>query len=70
MSSEFDTSLPSIRLLQRYVKEKTAIDLRLNDGSALSGKLLWIDPIFLCVLDATEKTILVNRASIALIMPQ
>ncbi|TAF55725.1 MAG: RNA-binding protein hfq [Oscillatoriales cyanobacterium] len=70
MSSEFDTSLPSIRLLQRYVKEKTTITLRLNDGSTLSGKLLWIDPIFLCLLDASEKNILVRRDSIALIMPQ
>lgn len=70
MSSEFDTSLPSIRLLQRYVKEKAAIDLRLNDGSTLSGKLLWIDPIFLCVLDAAEKNILVRRDSIATITPQ
>jgi host factor-I protein len=70
MSSEFDTSLPSIRLLQRYVKEKAAIDLRLNDGSTLSGKLLWIDPIFLCVLDASEKNILVRRDSIATIAPQ
>jgi|LakMenEpi03Aug12_release.lakeMendotaPanAssembly.Ray.scaffolds.fasta_scaffold3907890_1 host factor-I protein len=70
MSSEFDTSLPSIRLLQRYVKEKTAITLRLDDGSTLSGTLLWIDPIFLCILDASANNILVNRASIALIMPQ
>lgn len=69
MSSEFDTSLPSIRLLQRYVKEKAAIDVRLNDGSTLSGKLLWIDPIFLCVLDSSEKNVLVRRESIATIAP-
>jgi host factor-I protein len=70
MSSEFDTSLPSIRLMQSYVKEKAAIDLRLNDGSTLSGRLLWIDPNFLCVVDASEKQILVRRNSIATLSTQ
>jgi len=70
MSSEFDTSLPSIRLMQRYVKEKTKVELRLNDSSVLAGTLLWMDPIFLYVEDAVGKQTLVRRESIATLSTQ
>lgn len=70
MSSEFDTSLPSTRLMQRYVKEKTKVALRLNDSSILAGTMLWMDPVFLYIEDATGKQTLVNRASIATLSAQ
>jgi len=70
MSVEFDTSLPSTRILQGFVKNKSAIELRLNDSSTLAGQMLWLDPYFFCMVDAAGKQILVDRASVATISPQ
>ncbi|MGD1903772.1 MAG: RNA-binding protein hfq [Geitlerinemataceae cyanobacterium] len=70
MSVELDTSLPSTRIFQGFIKEKSAIEVRLNDGSTLAGRLAWLDPYFFCVADAAEKQTLVNRDSVATIAPQ
>ncbi|MEZ2237733.1 RNA-binding protein hfq [Microcoleus sp.] len=65
--SEFETGLPSVRLIQNYIKDKQQIELKLVTGDLLVGRIFWQDNNCLCVLDASEKQILVSRQAIAYI---
>jgi host factor-I protein len=65
--SEFETGLPSVRLIQSYIKEKQQIELKLITGDLLVGRVFWLDNSCICVFDASEKQILVSRQAIAYI---
>ncbi len=65
--SEFETGLPSVRLIQSYIKEKQQIELKLITGDLLVGRVFWLDNSCICVLDSSEKQILVSRPAIAYI---
>jgi host factor-I protein len=63
--SEFETGLPSVRLIQSYIKDKQQIELKLLTGDLLVGRIFWQDHGFLCLLDASEQQILISRSAIA-----
>lgn len=65
--SEFETGLPSVRLIQSYIKDKQQIEIKLVTNDLLVGKIFWQDNNCICVLDASEKQILVSRQAIAYI---
>ncbi|MEZ2231434.1 RNA-binding protein hfq [Microcoleus sp.] len=65
--SEFETGLPSVRLIQNYIKDKQQIELKLVTNDLLVGKIFWQDNNCICVLDDSEKQILVSRQAIAYI---
>ncbi|MEG3896743.1 MULTISPECIES: Hfq-related RNA-binding protein [unclassified Microcoleus] len=65
--SEFETGLPSVRLIQSYIKDKQQIELKLVTGDLLVGRIFWQDHSCICLLDASEKQILVSRQAIAYI---
>ncbi|XZN89289.1 MAG: Hfq-related RNA-binding protein [Microcoleus sp.] len=65
--SEFETGLPSVRLIQSYIKDKQQIELKLVTNEVLVGKIFWQDNNCLCLLDDSEKQILVSRQAIAYI---
>lgn len=65
--SEFDTGLPSARLLQGYIKEKTEVELKLLNQESLSGIIFWQDPHCICVVDGSEKPTLIWRHALAYI---
>ncbi|HAT13825.1 MAG TPA: RNA-binding protein hfq [Microcoleaceae bacterium UBA11344] len=65
--SEFETGLPSVRLIQSYIKEKQQVELKLLTNDLLVGRIFWQDNNCICVLDASEKQILISRQAIAYI---
>ncbi|MGE5656119.1 MAG: Hfq-related RNA-binding protein [Actinomycetota bacterium] len=65
--SEFETGLPSIRLIQSYIKDKQQIELKLITGDLLVGRVFWQDPHCICLLDQSDQQILVGRQAIAYI---
>ncbi|MGB7712552.1 MAG: RNA-binding protein hfq [Microcoleus sp.] len=65
--SEFETGLPSTRLIQSYIKEKQQVELKLLTNDLLVGRIFWQDNNCICVLDASEKQILISRQAIAYI---
>jgi host factor-I protein len=69
MPEQLDTSFPSIRLVQTYVRDKAQIQLKLNDSTTVSGHLAWQDPLFYCMIDAAGKQILISREAVAVILP-
>jgi host factor-I protein len=66
---ELETSLPSVRKFQTYIKDKTLIEIKLITNDVLTGTLLWIDPMYCCLVDAAQKQILMAFSSIAYVKP-
>ena len=67
--SEFETGLPSVRLIQSYIKDKEQLEIKLMTGDLLAGRIFWQDNNCICLLDASEKQILISRSAIAYIKP-
>ena len=47
---ELDTSLPGVRLLQQWIRQRRTISIQLASGLELQGRLLWQDSEFLALL--------------------
>ena len=47
---ELDTSLPGVRLLQQWIRQRRTISVQLASGLELQGRLLWQDSEFLALL--------------------
>ncbi len=64
--AEFQTGLPSVRLIQGFIKDKKDIEVKLLTNDVLAGKLAWQDSDCLCLKISGQET-LIWRASIAYI---
>jgi host factor-I protein len=68
--SQFDTGLPSVRLVQDYIKDKQEVEIKLTSDDLLVGRLVWQDPDCLCLLDQYEQPTLVWRQSLVYLKPK
>ena len=60
--TNFDPSLPGIRLLQSWIRDQRTLSVELSDGKRIDGRLTWQDPLYLAVQrDDASDPILVNR---------
>lgn len=69
MAVELETSLPSVRKFQTFVKDKTQLEIKLTTNDVMTGTLLWIDPTYCCLVDAAQKQIIMAFSSIAYFKP-
>jgi host factor-I protein len=67
--SEFETGLPSVRLIQSYIKDKQQVELKLITGDLLVGRIFWQDHACMCLLDASEQQILISRSALVYLKP-
>ncbi|MBC8169196.1 MAG: Hfq-related RNA-binding protein [Synechococcus sp.] len=68
--SSFDPSLPSIRLLQTWIRERKILSLELADGRRLIGVLIWQDQLCLALQPSdSDDPVLINRAAMLLVRP-
>ncbi|GBF81442.1 Hfq-related RNA-binding protein [Aphanothece sacrum] len=67
--AEFDTGLPSIRQVQRFIKDKTKVNIKLTTQELLTGTILWQDVQCLCLSDEANQTILVWRQALVYLKP-
>jgi host factor-I protein len=68
--SEFDTSLPGVRLLQQWIRQRRPLRLHLASGKELEGRLIWQDQEFLALLPPrAERPQLVARRRIEWVEP-
>lgn len=66
----FDSTLPSIRLVQQWIRRQQVLVVVLHQGRRLEGRLLWQDPMALAFqLHEDQEPVLVPRQSIALMHP-
>jgi host factor-I protein len=64
-TTEFDTTLPSIRQLQNWIKQKASVELKLVTGDLITGKAFWQDTNCVCILDDNNEQITVWKSAIA-----
>ena len=67
--TEFDTGLPSVRQVQKYIKEDQKILIQLTTQETLTGQFLWQDPQCSCVSDQSEQSLLIWRQALIYIIP-
>ncbi len=67
--SEFNTGLPSVRQIQKFIKEKATIEVGLLTDTNVRGKVLWQDNQSICLLDNNETKIIIWLQAIAYIKP-
>ncbi|MDA0673555.1 MAG: RNA chaperone Hfq [Cyanobacteria bacterium] len=68
MTVELDTGLPSTRLMQGFLREKQAVEIKLTTGDTFTGTLRWQDPLCIC-LEAEGQAVLLWRTAIAYVKP-
>ena len=69
-TTEFDTSLPSIRQLQELIKAKAEIELKLVTGDLLKGKVCWQDQNCVCIVDDYKRQTTIWKQAIAYYQPK
>ncbi|MEA5581152.1 RNA chaperone Hfq [Nodularia harveyana UHCC-0300] len=69
-TTEFNTSLPSIRQLQELIKQKTLVEWKLLNGDLLTGKLAWQDNNCVCIVDDRNRQITIFKQAIAYYQPK
>ncbi len=47
--TDFDTGLPSVRFVQKMIKEKTPIELKTLSNEVFQGTVLWQDVHCICL---------------------
>ena len=67
--TEFDTGLPSVRQVQRYIKDQQKIVIQLSTKETIIGQVLWQDPQCICVSDQSEQSLLIWRQALIYIKP-
>jgi len=67
---ELDTSLPGVRLLQQWIRQRRQLHILLAGGRELQGRLLWQDTEFLALLTTgRDRPDLLGRSRVELISP-
>lgn len=70
MSTELDTGLPSVRLIQSLIRDKREVEIKLLTDDLIVGQVAWQDPNYLCIMDHYNQQTLVFRPAIAFIKPK
>lgn len=68
--TEFQTGLPSIRQIQRFIKEAALVQIRLVTNELLTGRVRWQDQHCICLLDETDNPIVISRHAIVYLKPE
>ncbi len=68
--TEYDTSLPGIRQVQNYIKDKQEVELKLVTDDLIVGKILWQDADSLCLVDHYNQQTLVWRQALVFLKPK
>mgnify|MGYP001210777759 CR=1 FL=1 len=63
-----NTSLPSVRLLQSYIRHKQPVEVKIMTGEAFSGILSWLDGNGIC-LKVDDRPFLIWYAAISYVKP-
>ena len=68
--TEFDTSLPGIRQVQNYIKDKQEVEIKLVTDDLIVGKILWQDANSLCLVDHYDRQTIIWRHALVFLKPK
>ena len=63
MPLELETGLPSIRLLQNYLRDRRTVEAKLITGDTITGSLAWQDPHCICI-NVEDEPVIIWRSAI------
>ena len=67
-TSPLDPSLPGVRLLQSWIREKNPISVEVLGAERVEGRLVWQDSEFLAIeRNAESRLILISRRQVCVI---
>ncbi|QEY31713.1 hypothetical protein EVJ50_05095 [Synechococcus sp. RSCCF101] len=65
-----DPSLPGVRQLQQWIREKRAVSIELPNGRMVEGTIRWQDTEFIALsMKAGRGPLMINRRTLSLIRP-
>ena len=65
-----DSSLPGVRLLQSWIRERCPLSIEVLGAERLEGRLVWQDPEFLAIeRPGAQHPVLIGRRQICVIRP-
>jgi host factor-I protein len=70
MSTELETSLPSVRQVQILIKDGNEVELKLVTGDLLTGKVRWQDPYCICLIDHYDQPTVIWRSALVYMKPK
>ena len=68
--TEFDTSLPGIRQLQTYIKDKQEVEIKLVTDDLIVGRIIWQDVNAICLMDHYNHQTLIWRQALVYLKPK
>jgi host factor-I protein len=68
-TNQFDTSLPSVRQLQKCIKDKISVEFKLITGDSITGQIFWQDHNCISIFDSNNQQITVWKQGIVYIKP-
>lgn len=66
----FETGTPSIRLIQKIIKDKTLVEVKIVTNDILVGQIRWQDPECLCLATSEDKQTIIWRKALVYIQPR
>ena len=67
-TTPLDSSLPGVRLLQSWIRERCPLSIEVLGAERLEGRLVWQDPEFLAVeRPGAVRPVLVSRRHVTVI---
>ncbi len=67
---EFNTGLPSTRLVQTWIKNKQEVEVKLSTDQILEGTILWQDSQSVYLSDGSEQSTLIWRQALVYLKPK
>lgn len=68
--TDFDTGLPSVRFVQKLIKDKTPIELKTLSNEVFQGTILWQDAQCICLQDSGNRQSLLWKQAVMYIREQ
>ena len=69
-TTPLDSSLPGVRLLQSWIRERCPLSIEVLGAERLEGRLVWQDQEFLAIeRPGAQRPVLIGRRQICVIRP-
>jgi host factor-I protein len=68
--TEFDTGLPNVKQIQKYIADKQEVEFKLITDDLLVGKIIWQDPSCICLVDHYDQPTIIWRHALVYLKPK
>lgn len=68
--TEFDTGLPHVKQIQKYIVDKQEVEFKLSTDDLLVGKIIWQDSACICLVDHYDQPTIIWRHALVYVKPK